>query len=55
MRKKGPKISLSFKENVRDIKIYNYLIDNIKDEIGISTYIKDLIAKDMKVKNKECN
>lgn len=55
MRRKGPKISLSFKENVRDIKIYDYLINNIKDELGISTYIKDLIDKDMKEKNKERN
>ena len=44
----------SFKENIRDLEIYNFLVGPIKDEIGISTYIKMLIAEDMK-KRKENN
>lgn len=46
-KKIGPKISLSFKENFRDIKIYDFLINDIKQELGISSYIKNLIEKDM--------
>lgn len=37
---------LSFKENVRDLQIYNFLNEEIQDTIGISTYIKLLIEKD---------
>lgn len=51
----GPKISLSFKENFRDIKIYNFLINEIKPELGISSYIKRLIEKDMIEREKEKN
>lgn len=47
-RKQSLKLALSFKENVRDLEIYNFLVDVIKDEIGISTYIKMLISEDMK-------
>lgn len=47
-RKQSLKLALSFKETVRDIKIYNFLVDVIKEEIGISTYIKNLILEDMK-------
>ena len=53
----GPKLSLSFRENIRDINIYNFLVNEIKYEQGISLYIKTLVEKDMKErelnKNKE--
>ena len=49
--KQSLKLALSFKENIRDLEIYNFLIGTIKDEIGISTYIKILIAEDMKKRN----
>ena len=42
---------ISFKENIRDLEIYNFLNEVIKDEIGISTYIKMLISEDMKKRN----
>lgn len=51
-RKQSLKLALSFKENIRDLEIYNYLIDEVKETIGISTYIKMLIYKDMQEKNK---
>lgn len=47
-RKQSLKLALSFKETVRDLEIYNFLTTEIKDEMGISTYIKMLIAEDMK-------
>ena len=47
-KKQSLKLALSFKENIRDLEIYNFLVGTIKDEIGISTYIKMLIAEDMK-------
>lgn len=50
-RKQSLKLALSFKENIRDLEIYNYLINEVKDTIGISTYIKMLIEQDMN-KNK---
>lgn len=50
-KKQSLKLALSFKENVRDLEIYNYLVNTIKDEIGISTYIKMLISEDMKKRN----
>ena len=53
-KKQSLKLALSFKENIRDLEIYNFLVGTIKDEIGISTYIKMLIAEDMK-KRKENN
>ena len=49
-RKQSLKLSISFKENLRDLEIYNFLNEVIKDEIGISTYIKMLISEDMKNK-----
>ena len=51
-RKQSLKLQVSFKETVRDLEIYDFLLDQIKDTIGISTYIKMLIADDMK-KRKE--
>lgn len=56
-RKQSLKLQLSFKENVRDIEIYTFLMDEIKDTLGISTYLKMLVSKDEKfinyTKNKE--
>ncbi|MBS6024397.1 MAG: hypothetical protein KIB00_09945 [Paeniclostridium sordellii] len=48
-RKQSLKQPISFKENVRDLTIYNYLLE-IKYTLGISTYVKILIEKDMKEK-----
>lgn len=50
-RKQSLKLALSFKENIRDLEIYNYLINEVKDTIGISTYIKMLIEQDMNKNN----
>lgn len=51
MEKKKPlKHQISYKENIRDIAIYNYLEEDIKETFGISVYIKMLIEKDMKEK-----
>lgn len=47
-RKQSLKLQLSFKENVRDIEIYTFLMDEIKDTLGISTYLKMLVSKDEK-------
>ena len=47
-RKQSLKIQISFKETIRDLKIYNFLMDVIKEELGISTYIKNLVLEDMK-------
>lgn len=56
-RKQSLKLQLSFKENIRDLEIYTFLLDEIKDTLGISTYVKMLISKDEKfinyTKNKE--
>lgn len=45
-RKQSLKLQLSFKEIPRDLEIYNFLIKDVKDTLGISTYIKMLIEKD---------
>ena len=50
-RKQGLKLQVSFKENMRDLEIYNVLLEEIKGEVGISVYIKMLIAEDMKKRN----
>lgn len=50
-RKQGLKLQVSFKENMRDLEIYNFLLEEIKGEVGISVYIKMLIAEDMKKRN----
>lgn len=51
MEKNKPlKHQISYKENIRDIAIYNYLEEDIKETFGISVYIKMLIEKDMKEK-----
>lgn len=44
--KKGNRFQISFKENIQEIEIMNYMLK--KAEImGISTYVKMLIQKDM--------
>lgn len=45
-RKQSLKHQLSYKENVRDLEIYNFIEEEIKDTLGISTYLKMLIEKD---------
>ena len=52
-RKQGLKLQVSFKENMRDLEIYNFVLEEIKGEVGISVYIKMLIAEDMKKRNKK--
>lgn len=37
---------VSFKENVRDLNIFNFLEEEIQDTLGVSTYIKMLIEED---------
>lgn len=49
-KKKPLKHQISYKENIRDVAIYNYLEDRIKDTFGISVYIKMLVEKDMREK-----
>lgn len=39
---------ISFKENARDLEMYNFLEEEIQETLGISTYLKMLIAKDDK-------
>ncbi|MCC3868526.1 hypothetical protein [Terrisporobacter mayombei] len=50
-RKQSLKLQLSFKESVRDIEIYTFLMDEIKDTLGISAYLKMLVSKDEKFIN----
>ena len=49
-KKQSLKLPVSFKENIRDLAIYNYLTEDIKDKLGISTYIKMLVEEDMRKK-----
>lgn len=49
-KKQSLKLPVSFKENIRDIAIYKYLTEEIKDILGISTYIKMLVEEDMRKK-----
>ena len=46
-KQKVLKHQVSYKENFRDIKIYTFIEENIKDTLGISSYIKMLVEKDM--------
>lgn len=48
-RKQSLKQPISFKENIRDLAIYNYL-ESIKNTLGKSNYVKMLIEEDMKKK-----
>lgn len=45
-RKQSLKQPISFKETVRDLSIYNFLNEEIKETIGVSAYVKMLIEKD---------
>lgn len=45
--KKGNRYQISFKENVQEIELMNYMLEKASI-VGISSYIKTLIAKDMK-------
>lgn len=47
--KKGNRFQISFKENVQEIELMNFMLEQSK-LIGISTYIKILIEKDMQSK-----
>lgn len=49
-KKQSLKLPISFKENIRDIAIYKYLTEEIKNILGISTYIKMLVEEDMRKK-----
>lgn len=44
---RGNRFQISFKENMQEIELMNYMIEK-SNIIGISNYIKLLIAKDMK-------
>lgn len=45
-KKQSIKIQVSFKENISDLEIYNHILEQGKI-MGISSYIKTLVAKDM--------
>lgn len=50
--KKGNRFQISFKENVQEIEIMNFMIEQ-SELIGISTYIKMLIKDDMNKKKEK--
>lgn len=45
--KKGNRYQISFKENIQELELMNYMLEKSKI-MGISTYIKMLISEDMK-------
>lgn len=45
--KKGNRFQISFKENIQEIELMNYMLEK-SSIVGISSYIKTLIAEDMK-------
>lgn len=45
------RLQISFKENVNDLEIYNYILEK-SETIGISSYIKSLVKSEME-KEKE--
>lgn len=47
--KKGNRFQISFKENIQEIELMNYMLEQA-EIMGISTYIKMLIKKDMESK-----
>ena len=49
--KKGNRFQISFKENIQEIELMNYMLKQA-EIMGISTYIKMLIKKDMESKGK---
>lgn len=52
--KKGNRYQISFKENLQEIELMNYMLEK-SSIVGISSYIKTLIAKDMKEKKEARN
>lgn len=52
-KKQSLKLALSFKETSRDLEIYKFLTEKIKEEVGISTYLKSLVYEDMEKRNIE--
>lgn len=51
---RGNRFQISFKENVQEIELMNYMLEK-SNILGISTYIKLLIAKDMKASKEKTN
>ena len=51
-KKQSLKLQVSFKENISDIELYNFILEKGKI-MGISSYIKTLVAKDMESDNKK--
>ena len=49
--KKGNRFQISFKENMQEIELMNHMLKK-SSIIGISSYIKTLIAEDMKKEKK---
>lgn len=49
--KKGNRYQISFKENLQELELMNFMLQEA-ELIGISSYIKMLIKKDMQEKNK---
>ena len=49
--KKGNRYQISFKENLQEIELMNFMLEQSKLK-GISSNIKLLIAEDMERKNK---
>lgn len=52
--KKGNRFQISFKENIQEIELMNYMLEQA-GIMGISTYIKMLIKKDMESKTGKSN
>lgn len=50
--KKGNRFQISFKENIQEIELMNFMLEE-SELLGISTYIKTLIAEDMKKKKRK--
>lgn len=50
--KKGNRFQISFKENIEELELLNFMLEESKI-LGISTYIKTLIAEDKKKKEKK--
>ena len=47
--KKGNRFQISFKENVVELELMNFMLEE-SELLGISTYVKTLIRKDMEEK-----
>lgn len=47
--KKGNRYQISFKENLQELELMNFMLEQA-ELIGISSYIKMLIKKDMQEK-----